>query len=690
MIPDNISMGKGSRKKKKEKQRSQAPKRVPQATSPAGSEGFFAGRVIHYSIIIIVAIIAYANSLDVPFQFDDAPNIEHNLIIRDLSHFSDPSGAEGTQFYGSVRRRFIGYLSFALNYAVNGLDVTGYHVINLIIHICNAFLVYLLVGNTFQTPVMKISVREEARRVSIIALFCALVFVVHPVQTQAVTYIVQRFASLATLFYLGSLLCYVRFRLSGSPREGLVYYALSIGSALLGINTKEIIFTLPLIIVVYEMIFFRGNLKKRMLPLAPYALLMVLIPLMILGTKESLGEILAGLTESTKVQTEMSRWDYLFTQMRVIVTYIRLLILPVNQNLDYDYPVYHSLFDPPVFVSFLLIASLMAFAGYILYRSGKEERPDPYRLLIALGILWFFITLSVESSVIPIVDIIFEHRVYLPSFGAFIAITGAVMWVVQRKRPLMKKAAIVTVVAIIVLTGATHARNKTWQSELSLWEDVIKKSPNKARGYYNVGVEYNELGRRKDAIEVYKKAIALKPDYADAYFNLGLVYNNLGDFDKAITSYEKAIEYDPDLYKSYYSIGHIRHEQGRYKEAIDFLKRSLEKKKNHAPSYTMIGLSYYNLGKYDLALKNFDEAISLDPGEYKARNNRGMIYANRGEYEKALEEFSATIRMAPNNGQVFQNRALVYRLLRKPDLARSDFREACRLGVKTACTQAQN
>jgi len=682
-------MGKVSRKKKKDKQKSQTIKIAPEAAPSASGTGFFLSTSLHVVIIVIIAIFAYANSLDVPFQFDDAPNIEHNLIIRDLGHFSDPSSAEGMQFYGAVRRRFVGYLTFALNYAVNGLDVTGYHVVNLTIHIINALFVYLLVLLTFRTPVMKGSGQDDSYT-SLIALFASLLFAAHPIQTQAVTYIVQRFASLATLFYLGSLLSYVRFRLAGRPREGLVYYALSIGMAILGMNTKEIVFTLPVMIGVYEAMFFSGELKKRALVLVPFALPMVLVPLMLVGAKESFGEILTGLTQSTKVQTEMSRSDYLFTEFRVIMTYIRLLFLPVNQNLDYDYPEYHSLFVPAVFVSFVIIISMLGWAGYRLYRNIKEKKAEPWQMLLSFGILWFFITLSVESSVIPIIDVVFEHRVYLPSFGAFAAMGGVVLWVVQKRPTMAKKVMVVCGVVIVVLAGATHTRNKVWQSELSLWEDVVKKSPNKARGYYNVGVEYNELGRRKDAIHVYEKAIALKPDYADAHFNLGLIYNNMGLFDKALSYYEKAIQYDPELYKSYYSIGHIRYEQERYREALDFLKKSIEKKSNHAPSYTMIGLSYYNLGKYDLALENFDKAISLDPNEYKAHNNRGMIYANRREYEKALDEFSTTIRMSPDNGQVFQNRALVYRLMRKTDLARKDFLEACRLGIKTACSQVEN
>ncbi|MBI4838692.1 MAG: hypothetical protein HY806_06030, partial [Nitrospirae bacterium] len=194
-------------------------------------------------------------------------------------------------------------------------------------------------------------------------------------------------------------------------------------------KTKEIAFTLPIIIVLYEFMFFDGKIKKRILYLIPLLLTILIIPLAYMESGKSTGDLISDLSETARLQTEMSRMDYLFTQCRVIVTYIRLLFLPVNQNLDYDYPVYHSFLNPNVFLSFLFLMVIFCIGVYLLYRSRITHylsvcNAQAVTLRItAFGILWFFVTLSVESSVIPIVDVIFEHRVYLPSIGAIIATT---------------------------------------------------------------------------------------------------------------------------------------------------------------------------------------------------------------------------------------------------------------------------
>ena len=292
-------------------------------------------------------------------------------------------------------RRFIGYLSFACNYYFGGVDVTGYHAVNLAVHILNGLLVYFLVVLTFVTPYFRrLRTGDQAPRTPVqvtdpesqfpkfVAIFSALLFVSHPLQTQAVTYIVQRFASLATLFYLLSLVMYIKGRLeaggmrmeasdisvktsdlfSASGLKPLTFFFLSLISAVLAMTTKEIAFTLPLVIILYESIFFTAPLKRKLLFFLPVALTLVIVLLSVMQSGKPLGEILSDISERTRVETQMPRWDYLTTEMRVVTTYIRLLFLPIHQNLDYDYPIYHSLFTPPVFLSFLFLSALLATA----------------------------------------------------------------------------------------------------------------------------------------------------------------------------------------------------------------------------------------------------------------------------------------------------------------------------------------
>jgi protein O-mannosyl-transferase len=246
-------------------------------------------------------------------------------------------------------------------------------------------------------------------------------------------------------------------------------------------KTKEIAFTLPATVLLYEFMFFKSPVRKRLLFLAFVALTLAIIPLTLLHADKPLSTSLSELSEKTRVQTDMPRWDYLVTQMRVIVTYLRLVFLPVGQNLDYDYPRYESLFTPPVFLSFLLLVAIVGAAFYLLYASrSRTPRPSSrtasYRL-ISFGIFWFFITLSVQSSIVPIVDVIFEHRVYLPTVGLFFAVITCV--VTAAKRLKMENVALLLLASsVLIFTGVTYARNMVWMSEISLWEDVVKKSPN--------------------------------------------------------------------------------------------------------------------------------------------------------------------------------------------------------------------
>ncbi len=262
---------------------------------------------------------------------------------------------------------------------------------NLLIHIANALLVYFFVLLTFRTPSMRQSADSSPPAPVLIALFSALLFVSHPLQTQAVTYVIQRFASLATFFYLLSLVMYIKGRLAIEKQDdtkgrlisgpSLLFYLVSLISAVCAMKTKEIAFTLPLVILLYEFIFFKSPVKKMLLFLLPVLLTLIIVPLSILHSDKPLGEILSDMSEKTKVQTQMSRWDYLMTEMRVIVTYIRLIFLPINQNLDYDYPVYHSLFTPSVFLSFVFLLSVLGLGVYLLLREMKNNPPSPCRPL---------------------------------------------------------------------------------------------------------------------------------------------------------------------------------------------------------------------------------------------------------------------------------------------------------------------
>jgi tetratricopeptide (TPR) repeat protein len=337
-------------------------------------------------------------------------------------------------------------------------------------------------------------------------------------------------------------------------------------------KTKEIAFTLPVIIFVYEFMFLEGNLKSRVLFLFPYCITMLIIPFAVLDVNRPVGDMFSDVGQVLRDETNMSRWDYLFTQFRVIPTYIRLLLLPIKQNLDYDFPVSQSIFEPQVFVSFLFLIAIVAFSIYAFFKN-KDKAPEIR--LITFGTIWFFITLSVESSIIPILDVFFEHRIYLPSFGFLMAISIIfIVFTSQHGKKTTRKILFVTSIGIaIILTVTTFNRNKVWKNELSLWHDVVRKSPNKARGYNYLGLAYSASNEYDKAINYFKQSIKLDRYYANPHSNLGIAYFNKGLIDESIHQFQQAILINPSHAEAHYNLGIAYGSKGLMKEAYIEMKK---------------------------------------------------------------------------------------------------------------------
>lgn len=531
-----------------------------------------------FFLIPTLGLLAYANSFCVPFVFDDMRNIVNNPLIQTAQYFLSPNQAEIFPGYRDFMMRYMGFLSFALNYWIHGLNVFGYHVLNVLIHIVNAFSVYYLILLTARTPVWRERAADVVHPSSVqwIAFFAAAIFITHPIQSQAVSYIVQRFASLAAMFYLLALLTFMQWRLAPEKKWR---YAASLVFALLAVKTKEIAFTLPFTILLYEWMFFQAPLGRRIRFLLPYGALSLIIPLSYLMTSGSEEGILQLAASQSKVLTDMPRSAYIFTELRVIVTYIRLLVFPVYQNFDYDYPVFHTFWNAQVILSFAFLAAIVA-SGVALYK--KSHTGDMRLRLISFGVFWFFLTLLPESGLVPIVDVIYEHRLYLPSVGAFIAIAAALNFLLETwaPNPIRRKKFgwFAMIVIPLLLAVMTHQRNWVWQSEMSLWEDALRKSPVKIRVLTNLGSAYLENGSLDRAMELFQKAESLDPqnevvltNIATTNYKQSFVYRDRMMFekaaaclDRAIIYYEKALSLNPKQDYLQKFLEGTRQERNRY------------------------------------------------------------------------------------------------------------------------------
>ena len=378
-------------------------------------EKVFEGKRFHLiavSLIAILTLIVYSNTFHASFHFDDTPQIVENYQIRNLDNLLDILKGQ----------RGLAMATFAINYAIGGLNVMGYHIVKLTIHIMNGIMVYFLVFITLH-GVLGTDLKSvpKAKR---IAIYTALLFAVHPIQTQAVTYIVQRMEILASMFMLIALLLFIKAVKTSMITMRVFLYGIIAVSYILGFYSKEIAITLPALVFIYDYCFLaEGDFKKIMARMPLYFVLLAMLAFFttrtLTGLQETPGE---SASAGFGVQSITSN-EYLFTQFNVLWTYLRLLILPINQNLDYDYPVAKSIFEFPTFLSFVGILLILISAFYLL--TPYASRFTHYGRLIAFFILWFFVILSPTSSFIPIIDVIFEHRLYLASVGFFVLLSLA-------------------------------------------------------------------------------------------------------------------------------------------------------------------------------------------------------------------------------------------------------------------------
>jgi tetratricopeptide (TPR) repeat protein len=553
----------------------------------------------------------YSNTLRVPFVFDDTIYIQDNPVLRNpLDLF---------RIIGFAPSRWIGFFTFSLNNYFAPSSTLGYHLLNLAIHIASAMTCYWLTLLTLRTPCLRDEVTPGSR--SVLGLLAGLIFLSHPVQTQAVTYIWQRVESLAALFYLLSLAFYATSRIryeakrqSPTANSSLCYVA-SFILACMSAMTKETAITLPVTIILYEIVFFaktRAALRHIALRVSPFLCLLIIVP--------ALARQSSAVTENFLYESP-SRWSYMMTQTRVIATYLQLLVWPVEQNLDYDFSLSQSLLVPEVLWSLLLISSVLAL-GLLLYRASP---------LVTFGTIWFFVTLSPSSSLVPLPDLIFEHRLYLPLVGFALVLTGILVALRQHMRLLSA----VMIFPLLLLSAGTYHRNSVWRNGVTLWQDTVNKSPAKARPRVNLAISYIDIGEYEKAFNQLTQAIALRPDFAPAYENLGVVNFFRGDYGDAVVALKKAASLSPE----------------------------------QASTYDHLAQTYLRLGNKDLAIENFTKALALDPTNVNARNNLGLTLAEKALYAQAIAQFEEVLQRDPTHREAVFNLAQTHALSGNVNLA---------------------
>jgi len=608
----------------------------------------------------------YSNTLEVNFIYDDIPKIKENPHIRITELSLKELARAGVK---SSSTRPFGFITFALNYYFHQFNIKGYHVVNIIIHILTATLLYLVVKTTLSIPLLS----SRYSRPEVIAFFTALIWLVYPLHTQSVTYIVQRLNSLATMFYLLSLWLYIKGRLAEEKRKSWLWFTGSALSSILAIGSKQNAAMLPFFILLYEWYFFqdmdRNWLKRNLKYIFGVAALFCLIALLYLGTSplEKLKTI------NDFAHNEFTLSERILTQFRVVIYYLSLLAYPnpSRLNLDYDFPLSYSLLDPvSTLLCLCLIVGLVSLAVYW----ARKER------LLSFCILWFFGNLVIESSVIPLA-IIYEHRTYLPSM--FICLLAVSLGY----RYIKIKWLGVALVGIVVTVFSFWAfqRNSVWSDPIALWSDCVKKSPQKARPHNNLGLALETQGKTSEAVWHYNEALRINPRFARAHFNLGVVLKTQGKTSEAIGHYNEALRINPRFEKAHNNLGIVLKTQGKTSEAIGHYNEALRINPRFAEAHNNLGNALMvQEGATDKVIKHFKEALRLNPKLVDAYSNLSVAMIHMGKIDEAIILLRKAIQIDPNIAATYVNLGGALMLQNKSNEAMINFNKALQINPDLA------
>ena len=588
--------------------------------------------VLLITAMIIAGIVIYSNTLHVQFFFDDNTFIVNNYAIR-MTVFSWNS-VKTAALKGLPAHRYLPNISFALNYYFGQLNTFGYHLVNLVIHLMSGVCLFFFLRLTLRLY----HKHSDEGNPDLIAFFAALLWIVQPVGTQAVTYICQRMASMVALFYILSLLLYVKGRLTmhQNPGKFLVsglYFSGCAIIALCALATKENAGTLPITILLYEWFFFQDLRLRWSRTQILWSLFFILI---------FSGAVIWYMGENPIIQLldsyrgrNFTMLERILTEFRIVVYYISLFLWapPGRLNLDHDYPLSVSLASPPTtFISLMAIVSLLAFAAY----TAKKDR------LISFCILWFFITQATESTIIGI-ELIFEHRTYIPFMLTSLLVVLLAFRLIQN-RPV----AYGLMIAIAMLFSIwTYQRNQTWRNPVTFWSDCAAKSYGKFRPHNDLGVALYDAGDISGAVTQYENAIRIDPDHADARNNLGNAFFKQGRTDEAIQCFAKALALNPNHTEARNNLANTLMQNGDIRGAIDHFQIILKKYPDHVEANINLGAALTRLGQIDAAIAHYQTALKSDPYNPEAHNNLGVLFVKKNMFPEALEQFKRALALRP-------------------------------------------
>ncbi|NNF42021.1 MAG: tetratricopeptide repeat protein, partial [Phycisphaerales bacterium] len=617
--------------------------------------------------LVLLGVFAYANSFEGAFVLDDFRKIVENTRLR--------------QFSGALwRDRPLVELTLAINYAVSELEVGSYHAVNLLIHLLAGATLYALVHATL--GLARWRERFAAARAPL-AFAVAAIWLVHPLQTQSVTYIIQRGESMMGLFYLLTMLAVLKTATAGRPRG---WFATAVVACGLGMLSKAVMVTAPVVAFLFDGLVvtrsFGETIRRRWTLYASLCATWVL-----LGTTGVLQSIL-GAGPATRTTTagfrleQFSGFEYLCTQPGVLVHYLKLAFWPHPLCLDYDWPIARS--AASIVLPGIVIVALLLLTAVGIWRRWA---------LAFLGV-WFFLILGPTSSFIPIQDVAFEHRMYLP-LAAIIALVVLGSYLIGRRLADAGRlpagglrAAGIAVVFVAIGLGlfGTVRRNRDYHTEQRMWATVLALRPNHARAHTQYAKTLEMQDRDEEAIAHYEAALAIREQSDVTHTNLGKTLVKLGRYEEAVPHYRRAIELNPGYFLAHNNLGNVLVTMRRYDQAIVHLKQASSLRPADPMVFSNLGRAYGEQGNTTEAIRALERALQIDPGYHAGRNNLAAALLSEGRREEAIPHLLTVLQSDPANANAMQN--LTVALLESGDIDAAAAPYAGRAGIDLAHAQA--
>ncbi len=563
-------------------------------------------------LLAFVTIVTYGNSIYNRFVWDDHDIIVSNIVNREFSnigiliHTPDSTVSGNQKTYYRPLNRF----TYMIDYHLFGLKPAGYHIENIFIHLINVILLYLLGIRLFSKPVP--------------AFIGALLFAVHPINSEAVNFISGRNNLLATFFVFSSFITY----LHAQARSKAANFYLSALLFFMGLLSKEI--ALMLLVFFFIDIFslqdFRQRVGAKIYSLLPFV---VFTAVYLVMRASALSDVVGVNRNMQGILERLSQNIY------IIPKYLSVILFPANLNVKYTLPS-NYLADGV----WLLIGWIAILAVCFFLIKGKSA---PSRF----GLLWLAINFIPISNIIPIPSAPMADRYfYLPAIGLWM-IAADQLDSLYSKIAVKKTVIAATALVILCLAAVTLNRNRDWRDDISLFSSTVKVDPKSAWGHYQLGTLLNSQGRIDEAIEHFQLATKLVPDYTEAHINLGIAYAKKGWIDRAGEEIQIALRLEPDSAESYNNLGIFYGYKGQHDKAIEQFQIALKLKPDFEEAHKNLGIAYSNNGQVNKAIEHLQMALKLKPEDADAHNNLGIAYAEEGLIDQAIEHFRTAVHLNP-------------------------------------------